>query len=83
MSADPWELLREVASDRNHTIECEREGYNPPFDGDDCLRCRVEAALAAQDRLVARICSCGQPMDALHYQLGVRLCGPCIAKAYR
>ena len=40
------DLLREVAPDRNHTIECEREGYNPPFDGDDCLRCRIDAALA-------------------------------------
>jgi hypothetical protein len=44
---DPWALLREVAPDRNHDIECGLDGY----DG-DCLRCRVDAALAAHRDVV-------------------------------
>ena len=51
---DAVALLREIAPDRNHTIECEREGYNPPFDGDDCLRCRADAALAQYEADMAQ-----------------------------
>lgn len=33
-------LLREVAPDRNHTLQCERIGADP-----ECVRCQIDAAL--------------------------------------
>ena len=44
MTADPWALLREVQADRNHTMQCEREG-----DDRYCVRCDIDAALARHD----------------------------------
>jgi hypothetical protein len=43
---DPWELLREVQADRNHTTQCEREG-----DDGECVRCDIDAALARHDAM--------------------------------
>jgi hypothetical protein len=42
-------LLREVAVLYPHNGACGKDGYNPPFDGADCLRCRLDATLAETD----------------------------------
>jgi hypothetical protein len=47
------------------------------------LEYRIDAMLKEEERRAARICSCGRPIDFLHAQLGVNLCGPCLAKEAR
>lgn len=51
---NPWELLREVQADRNHTTQCEREG-----DDGECVRCDIDAALARHDAAKAEAESAG------------------------
>jgi hypothetical protein len=44
------DLLREAAALHPHNGACGTAGYNPPFDGDDCLRCRIDDALGRYAR---------------------------------
>jgi hypothetical protein len=48
-------LLRDVALHHQHNGACGTDGYNPPFDGDHCLRCRIDAAIAEGRRVVVAI----------------------------
>ena len=46
-NAELLDLLREIATHHQHNGACTTDGYNPPFDGDHCLRCRIEDAIAS------------------------------------
>jgi hypothetical protein len=78
-NAELLDLLREAQS----CVEEAAEAFGHLDAKTNGVLRRIKAALAEEERRTSRICSCGNTMDLLHYQLGVRLCAPCLAKAYR